>query len=1654
MKLANPGIVIGLGGTGQWVLTYLKKNLLDTYGKVPDTVKLLAFDTTSSKSDASVLADKKADEPDEERAKVSKVILDVGEFVYLGGNIRKVCEEIRNEGKHEHISSWLQAEQYLEAFDYDAFQISKGAGQRRPFGRMAVFYDLATGVPQITGKLTQAITDVMNANRNRQPIEFYVITSIAGGTGSGMFIDIAHIARKLAERQGISFAVRGFIVLPNTFAPVINTSYILPNAFAAMRELDRFMLVFDKDYPIYYSESYREPHTLYHSIYKSKLFDSCYLLDSVRPNLTLQGVRPKEGVFPVVAECITALLDPATGDTFSQHYKNVNNQLAHAQAATNKAMYSSLGTYTYILPVEDIIQRNTLKAAIELLRDRLLKIEGHPHDERLCVSNAGNAESNQTPREASMSFLKKEMSREYIQNLHINQQIALVLESGRLQEQDYIADIAYMGIDMLGWILPTSQDNMVSQAHNIIQSVFNTSFVAEVPTSRIYKDGTPEAAGRIKQRISQMREKILGREDSTGRRSNGELQKGLAVYQQRNVEQFRKLLIESVHDILNGVSPNPLISKVGKLPYARDFTKWLSKQLEEFNTFMWEVLKVRAESGELALAREDALNAKQMMDDTRKLTGPIDRLRGTAVKAQEAYIGAENYLLDLERQEVLLQSVVSTVEALRNVTLELKAQCNQWLNVLALGGVVEDDERIREIGVYRKLMHEQGEHQRRREEQASIKVYKYLSGPGSQANPTDDYRYEDTLYDRLISENWPEILRRFTWDITYRYGKLRVHFKYGEDELLFEHNRQTSATDINTRFLLEKLRPYFLDVRKESIADRMASAFTAQHAAKELLDNSGALIAYEANEQKYAERHNFVCVNRGRQVAYFDQFQSELRASAPNDKDNQVVGLSNKHRCVVISTVDLLINEATAPYHSARRAYLGYAGVRTMSHIFPAEVNASTYEKRFPQPPLMESERLFSPDLVALLEDPKMVRRFVLALFYGMIRREEVPDNRRGQKHYVLRLGRTNRHDQASTIRLTRPSPAPQLLDAMTTIVYPRITPETGKREIYDVTPGSAVRVSPSRIDEALRLYEDSITSGDKGGLAKRFERFLEQDLRVIGKHNSGSSQWRDIRAIIYLVLWDELVALEKTDVGIRELTEKLGASDLDGIASRFLRQAGFDIKSSTVNGLYRCSPNTRALQRLLPDVVYTRIWDEESVDDTCVLNIQKEVKQISPGSKFVLVITNQQTTDEGWAQIGTLGIKSFKFLPVEQTVISQGLAEGQEKELLRQELEKRLGEDYDPYNVRDPVSGAFSFFGRDALVENLLRRMRDGRPVAILGLRKLGKTSLLHALSDRAPFPVASVNLQKEVHTDLVNLYQRVLDSWQQWVRVHYDFIWDPPFIESDDPTPVFTSATLDLLAQLKSVTDEVRLGILLDEIESIVPYLDGNGPDLARYLTFMRALRSLIDERYPISLVVASLNRSVKDINAWGAEQNPMFSLLQTVYLPPLTYTDCIQMIRNIGRQVGLVYDDASVVAIAGLSGGHPFLARQFCSLLYKRRGRQPGEITIEAIPATTHRFVRDNDLALPLLDAGIWQEAGKAVLWGEVQAQCNQHILLELAQADNPLTEQVLLAGSDKKRRETALIDLEHVHFIYQPDPGYYALRYGLLRTWLRDDKLGLE
>lgn len=518
-------------------------------------------------------------------------------------------------------------------------------------------------------------------------------------------------------------------------------------------------------------------------------------------------------------------------------------------------------------------------------------------------------------------------------------------------------------------------------------------------------------------------------------------------------------------------------------------------------------------------------------------------------------------------------------------------------------------------------------------------------------------------------------------------------------------------------------------------------------------------------------------------------------------------------------------------------------------------------------------------------------------------------------------------------------------------------------------------------------------------------------------------------------------------------------ASSLDDLKSllsepgrTFFKLAGFTLGLVRGTKLYRCEC-TNALKPILPPISYLYFLGDEEFDDDHAWLIKEQVVGIDRSASVVFVITKKRPTHLGWAAIGMLREPKYKFkiLLIEDAFITEQLGSGCEQVELMREILARLGEDRDPYDMREPVARAFSFFGRESLLDLLLSRISDGQPIGIFGLRKMGKSSLLRVLSKRAPFPVAVVSLQ--TGRPLEELFNHILGEWGSRVGELYRINWRPPKIDMASPANSFIKAMQDLHEHIETNESSGRLGIFFDEIEGLTPRRDGSGPALSRYLSVMSAIRGIIEEGGRLSLVVSGLDRSVNHINSWNGEQNPVFNFFQEIYLPPLEEDDCKYMVCNIGDQISLSYEPQCLDEIYHLSGGHPFLARQICSLLYRRRGRKSGYVKLEELPPAVKEFIYDEAMVTQL-DDGIWKDAGNVNLWGDVKAAANQSLLLDIANKNIPLSEGELLSGTDADIKQVSLINLERFHIVYCPEPGFYAARFGLLHRWLRRRKLGLE
>ncbi|MBX8464909.1 tubulin-like doman-containing protein [Deinococcus sp. RIT780] len=221
-------VLIGLGGTGKDALLHAKRKYIETFGEVPPLVSFLVIDTTND--NASSIP---ATHPD---GTVEDVKLKASELLHIvargASSLPKVNDEIRE---------WWPAKASLKS------NILSGAGQVRALGRLALFANARLVYDTLRNTLASArdYANVRTASDARAIYESMspnltvcVAGSIAGGTGSGTFLDVALILRDLLSDEDQLF---GYLVLPDIFTPNPGTQNVEPNAYGALLELDHLM---------------------------------------------------------------------------------------------------------------------------------------------------------------------------------------------------------------------------------------------------------------------------------------------------------------------------------------------------------------------------------------------------------------------------------------------------------------------------------------------------------------------------------------------------------------------------------------------------------------------------------------------------------------------------------------------------------------------------------------------------------------------------------------------------------------------------------------------------------------------------------------------------------------------------------------------------------------------------------------------------------------------------------------------------------------------------------------------------------------------------------------------------------------------------------------------------------------------------------------------------------------------------------------------------------------------------------------------------------------------------------------------------------------------------------------------------------------------
>jgi len=349
-----PTLLIGLGGIGSGVVEQVY-NLLPPERR--ESIAVHAFDTD---------------------------INDISRRIHLKGRITQTSKAITVEQylrrADESVHEWFPHEIKL----LGKKTMTDGAGQIRCVSRLAYRAAMEDGR---LSDLERQITHIFTARGERavSSVRIMIVSSLAGGTGAGIFLQTALYLRELLETRfdKTSVLVRGAFLLPDTLMnalPVNQLDNVRVNAYACLKELDAIIRNASTQtsgmHGVSIEFEYRprqvdlEGRQNYVITGEHLPYDFCFLYDY----LTAKGEQIgnlSHYIEQMVKTIYLQLFSPLSKKNFSVE----DNFILELIGERGANRYCGAGTATLIYPYNDIVEYLALKWAEKSLSGEWRKLD-------------------------------------------------------------------------------------------------------------------------------------------------------------------------------------------------------------------------------------------------------------------------------------------------------------------------------------------------------------------------------------------------------------------------------------------------------------------------------------------------------------------------------------------------------------------------------------------------------------------------------------------------------------------------------------------------------------------------------------------------------------------------------------------------------------------------------------------------------------------------------------------------------------------------------------------------------------------------------------------------------------------------------------------------------------------------------------------------------------------------------------------------------------------------------------------------------------------------------------------------------------------------------------------------------------------------------
>lgn len=257
-----------------------------------------------------------------------------------------------------------------------------------------------------------------------------------------------------------------------------------------------------------------------------------------------------------------------------------------------------------------------------------------------------------------------------------------------------------------------------------------------------------------------------------------------------------------------------------------------------------------------------------------------------------------------------------------------------------------------------------------------------------------------------------------------------------------------------------------------------------------------------------------------------------------------------------------------------------------------------------------------------------------------------------------------------------------------------------------------------------------------------------------------------------------------------------------------------------------------------------------------------------------------------------------------------------------------------DLFACEAPLKKDIFFFGRSDLIQVVVNRFKSGENSGLFGLRKTGKTSLIHGIER---------SLKREGSLSIMLDCQDTSFNQRRWNEaLYYLCLKSKELLVVDvnlPPEEEFTEKNASMLTEsfFKEIhkKKKQKIFIIFDEIENIsfATSPSRHWSEGGDFILFWQSMRSIF-QRSPgiFSYLLVGTNPSCIEMPKIGATDNPIFNHFDPIYIPGFDVKSTREMVRKLGRRMGMNFDESVFTHLKEDFGGHPFLIRHLCSLISK--------------------------------------------------------------------------------------------------------------------------